>query len=351
MTPCATTPTRRCRREAASAQVLVAAVPGDSTQVVAARRAAARAAARPAAHRGCGELGRTAARAESRCRTAAARTAAPPRSGSSRCCWRSYRELPGFVRSPGRTGRWDQHFADELAGKRVLLVGAGDLAENTEAPVGAVRGHHHARRSPCPATASTASPTCTAPGGHDVALVMVPLTDETRGLVDARVPRRHARRRPAGQRRPRPSSTPTRCSPADGRSAARRPGRHRPRTAARGSTRSGRRPACCSPRTSAAACRSAGSGVPPSRPSRSRQFAEGNTPSNLVTGRVLIPSQRRCTAHDRAAHDLLPGVHQLRSTRSARAVPTPARTGDPLLERRHRHRPAASAPRHGGDGV
>ena len=40
-----------------------------------------------------------------------------------------YRELPGFVRSQDAR-RWDQHFTDELAGKRVLLVGAGDLAEN-----------------------------------------------------------------------------------------------------------------------------------------------------------------------------------------------------------------------------
>src|SRR5690242_7674283 len=39
-----------------------------------------------------------------------------------------YRELPGFVRSQ-QARRWDQHFTDELAGKRVLLVGAGDLAE------------------------------------------------------------------------------------------------------------------------------------------------------------------------------------------------------------------------------
>ena len=41
-----------------------------------------------------------------------------------------YRELPGFVRSQDAR-QWDQHFTDELAGKRVLLVGAGDLAENT----------------------------------------------------------------------------------------------------------------------------------------------------------------------------------------------------------------------------
>jgi len=41
-----------------------------------------------------------------------------------------YRELPGFVRAQDAR-RWDKHITDEPTGKRVLLVGAGDLAENT----------------------------------------------------------------------------------------------------------------------------------------------------------------------------------------------------------------------------
>ena len=96
-----------------------------------------------------------------------------------------YRELPGFVRSQDAR-RWDQHFTDELAGKRVLLVGAGDLAENT------------ARRL-APFEVTTTLVGRRARDGvhgiadvhallpdHDVAVLMVPLTDETRGLVDAR---------------------------------------------------------------------------------------------------------------------------------------------------------------------
>jgi phosphoglycerate dehydrogenase-like enzyme len=96
-----------------------------------------------------------------------------------------YRELPGFVRSQdART--WDQHFTDELAGKRVLLVGAGDLAENT------------ARRL-APFEVATTLVGRRARDGvhgidevhallpdHDVAVLMVPQTDATRGLVDAR---------------------------------------------------------------------------------------------------------------------------------------------------------------------
>ena len=96
-----------------------------------------------------------------------------------------YRELPGFVRSQDAR-RWDRHFTDELAGKRVLLVGAGDLAENT------------ARRL-APFEVTTTQVARRAREGvhaidevhdllpdHDVAVLVVPLTDETRRLVDAR---------------------------------------------------------------------------------------------------------------------------------------------------------------------
>ena len=71
-----------------------------------------------------------------------------------------YRELPGFVRSQDAR-RWDQHFTDELAGKRVLLVGAGDLADNDRG-AGWRRSRSPSRWSVAgPAMASTASPTCT----------------------------------------------------------------------------------------------------------------------------------------------------------------------------------------------
>ena len=95
-----------------------------------------------------------------------------------------YRELPGFVRAQDER-RWDQHFTDELAGKRVLLVGAGDLAAN------AVR-----RLSPFEVT-TTLVGTRAREGvhgidevhdllpDHDAAVIVVPLTDATRGLVDA----------------------------------------------------------------------------------------------------------------------------------------------------------------------
>lgn len=96
-----------------------------------------------------------------------------------------YRELPGFVRAQDR-GEWTQHRTDELDGKRVLIVGAGDVAANV------VR-----RLTPFGATATLVGRRAR-PGvhgieevhallaGHDACVVIIPLTDETRGLVDAR---------------------------------------------------------------------------------------------------------------------------------------------------------------------
>ena len=95
-----------------------------------------------------------------------------------------YRELPGFVRSQDG-GRWDQHVTGELAGKRVLIVGAGDVAEHTV-------------RRLTPFDVSTTLVGRRARDGvhgidevhdllphHDACVVIVPLTDATRGLVDA----------------------------------------------------------------------------------------------------------------------------------------------------------------------
>ncbi|MCW0215214.1 MAG: 2-hydroxyacid dehydrogenase [Pseudonocardia sp.] len=95
-----------------------------------------------------------------------------------------YRELPGFIRSQERA-EWDQHSTDELAGKRVLIIGAGDVAEHT------VR-----RLTPFEVTTTLVGRT--AREGvhgidevldllprHDACVVIIPLTEATRGLVDA----------------------------------------------------------------------------------------------------------------------------------------------------------------------
>ncbi|MET8427737.1 2-hydroxyacid dehydrogenase [Nocardia sp. NPDC004860] len=94
-----------------------------------------------------------------------------------------YRELPGFVRAQDG-GNWDQHITDELAGKRVLIVGAGDVGS-------------HVRRRLKPFDVATTMVGRTARDGvygvgdvlgllpdHDACVLVAPLTDETRGLVN-----------------------------------------------------------------------------------------------------------------------------------------------------------------------
>ncbi|NMI01383.1 2-hydroxyacid dehydrogenase [Pseudonocardia acidicola] len=96
-----------------------------------------------------------------------------------------YRDLPTFVRAQDEQ-RWDQHQTGELLGARVLIVGAGDVAENTV-------------RRLAPFEVSTTLVGRRARDGvhgidevfdllpdHDACVVIVPLTDDTRGLVGAR---------------------------------------------------------------------------------------------------------------------------------------------------------------------
>ena len=95
-----------------------------------------------------------------------------------------YRHLPRFAAAQAE-GRWDYHSTEELAGKRVLIVGAGDVAEQTAA-----------RLAPFDATTTLVGrrardgvhPIDEVAGllpHHDTCVVVVPLTDATRGLVDA----------------------------------------------------------------------------------------------------------------------------------------------------------------------
>lgn len=95
-----------------------------------------------------------------------------------------YRHLPRFAAAQAE-GRWDYHQTEELADKRVLIVGAGDVAEQTVARL-------------APFGVATTLVGRRARDGvhaiddvhdllphHDACVVIVPLTDATRGLVDA----------------------------------------------------------------------------------------------------------------------------------------------------------------------
>ncbi|ALE84952.1 2-hydroxyacid dehydrogenase [Pseudonocardia sp. HH130629-09] len=95
-----------------------------------------------------------------------------------------YRHLDRFVRAQDR-GEWDYHQTEELAGKKILIVGAGDVGQKTRARLE-------------PFEVETAMVGRTARDGvhgwdelpallprYDATVLIVPLTDETRGMVEA----------------------------------------------------------------------------------------------------------------------------------------------------------------------
>lgn len=96
-----------------------------------------------------------------------------------------YRELIDFAAAAAEH-RWNKHATDTLRGKRVLIVGAGDLGEEL-------------RRRLEPFDVSVTMVGTTARDGvrgadelpallpsHDAVVIVVPLTSRTRGMVDAR---------------------------------------------------------------------------------------------------------------------------------------------------------------------
>ncbi len=95
-----------------------------------------------------------------------------------------YRRLDVFAAAQ-REGRWERQTADTLQGKRVLVIGAGDLGRHlrrrlepfdarcTMVGMTAREGVHGVQELPALL------------GLHDVVVLMVPLTSRTRGMVDA----------------------------------------------------------------------------------------------------------------------------------------------------------------------
>ncbi|HVQ96273.1 MAG TPA: 2-hydroxyacid dehydrogenase [Mycobacteriales bacterium] len=100
------------------------------------------------------------------------------------------RELPRFVRAQDER-RWDYTFTGELAGKRVLVVGAGDVGGQIrrklltfDTAVTMVARRARAATGAEPAVHAVAELPDLLPAA-DVVVVVVPLTGATRGLVDA----------------------------------------------------------------------------------------------------------------------------------------------------------------------
>ncbi len=131
----------------------------------------------------------------------------------------SLRGVPDFVRAQDRSS-WEPGWRPALADKRVLLVGYGSIGEAIEArltpfEVDVVRVARSARDGVHPITdLPDLLP------GADVVILIVPLTDETRGLVDADFLARMKDGGAAGERGPRGRGRDRRA----GRRAAHRAG-------------------------------------------------------------------------------------------------------------------------------
>jgi len=96
----------------------------------------------------------------------------------------SLRDFPRFAVARER-GEWDHVSTDELAGKRVLIVGAGAIGEALEARLIPFEVElTRVARSPRPGVHSVGELPDLLPNA-DVVVLLVPLTGVTRGMVDA----------------------------------------------------------------------------------------------------------------------------------------------------------------------
>jgi phosphoglycerate dehydrogenase-like enzyme len=95
-----------------------------------------------------------------------------------------YRELPAFLADAGQH-RWRPHYTDGLFGKRVLVVGAGDVGRQIRTRLVAcdARVTMVGRRGG--AGVHAVSELRALLPVHDAVVLIVPLTGETRGMVDA----------------------------------------------------------------------------------------------------------------------------------------------------------------------
>ena len=95
-----------------------------------------------------------------------------------------YRELPGFLADAGQ-GRWRPRATEGLFGKRVLVIGAGDVGRQVATRLLACdAGVTMVGRSGGDGVHPVAELATLLPD-HDAAVLIVPLTKETRGMVDA----------------------------------------------------------------------------------------------------------------------------------------------------------------------
>ena len=96
----------------------------------------------------------------------------------------SYRQLPGFI-ADAVERRWRHHRTDGLFGKRVLVIGAGDVGRHTAARlVGCEASVTMVGRRGADGVHPVSDLPALLPE-HDAVVLIVPLTEQTRGMVDA----------------------------------------------------------------------------------------------------------------------------------------------------------------------
>ncbi len=93
-------------------------------------------------------------------------------------------EFPQFVRRQAE-GTWDRHQTDELAGKRVLVLGAGDLGTQVKRRLEAFDACVTMAARTARDGVISIDQVPAVLGEHEVVIVMVPLTAATTGLVNA----------------------------------------------------------------------------------------------------------------------------------------------------------------------
>ena len=154
---------------------------------------------------------------------------------------------------PGRRPQWQPVTRESLADKQVLIVGYGQIGEAIEArllPFEA-RVTRVARSARDGVHAIDELPDLLPEA--DVVVLIVPGTEETKGLFDAEMLGAPQGRGAAGEHRARSGRRHRRAARrADQRSASTRRSTSSTRSRCRRTTRCGRRPTCCSCRTSAA---------------------------------------------------------------------------------------------------
>ncbi len=201
------------------------------------------------------------------------------------------RGIPGFVRQQDRH-EWTEVRSPGLQGAHVLVVGAGDLGEQTRRRLDGFG---------CTITLVARTARDGVRGvdelpdllpDADAVVLVLPLTDATRGLVDAAFLARMKDGAASSTAPGDPSSTPTRSSPSC-RPGASWPGSTSPTPSpSPPTTRCGTRPACCSPRTSA--------GTPTARASaRGRWPATSCSWSRVESGRRTPSARRTERTHQR----------------------------------------------------